>query len=127
MSNKSAYKFHPAAELFPLMNKAELEELAVDIKKKGLIAEIVRDKNGLILEGRNRLEACRIAGVEPRFGKYLGNDPVGFIVSANIPRRATVSRQRSGMSLMISIRRNGRWTKRPAPPRTRGRSAITCR
>jgi hypothetical protein len=86
------------------MNKAELEELADDIKKKGLIAEIVRDENGLILEGRNRLEACRIAGVEPRFGKYLGNDPVGFIVSANIHRRhLTPTQKRELVSKLLKM------------------------
>jgi ParB-like chromosome segregation protein Spo0J len=95
MTEPSTRKVHPAADLFPLMDTAELKELAADIKKNGLIAGIVRDKDGVILDGRNRLEACRMAGVEPRFVQYNDNDPVGFIVAANIHRRHLTSKQKS--------------------------------
>jgi hypothetical protein len=92
--NKPAHKTHPAAELFPLMDKAELKELAADIKKNGLFAGIARDQNGVILDGRNRLEACRMAGVEPHFVQYNCNDPVAFVVAANIHRRHLTSKQK---------------------------------
>ena len=61
------YDVHPAADLFPLMDKAELQDLADDIKKRGLQEPIARDKNDLILDGRNRLMACDIAKVKPEF------------------------------------------------------------
>jgi ParB-like chromosome segregation protein Spo0J len=92
--NKSAHKAHPAAELFPLMGKDELRTLADDIKKNGLASPIVRTKDGVILDGRNRLAACEIAGVKPRFEEYTDNDPVAFIVSANIHRRHLTSKQK---------------------------------
>jgi hypothetical protein len=42
-----------------------------------------------------RVEACHMAGVEPHFVEYSGNDPVGFIIAANIKRRHLTSKQKS--------------------------------
>jgi ParB-like chromosome segregation protein Spo0J len=81
------YEVAPAADLFDPMGKAELKELADDIKKRGLILPITRDDQGKILAGRNRLVACHLAGVEPRFNKYADGDPVGFVIAENILRR----------------------------------------
>jgi len=41
----------------------------------------------MVLDGRNRLLACEEAGVTPRFVKYEGNDPAGFVHSKNHTRR----------------------------------------
>jgi hypothetical protein len=37
-----------------------------------------------LIDGRNRLKACEIAGVAPTFRDLNGEDPVAFIVSANL-------------------------------------------
>ena len=66
------------------MLPSELQELADDIKTNGLVYAIMRDKDGTILEGRNRLAACEIAEIAPRFEEYKGNNPVAFIISANL-------------------------------------------
>jgi ParB-like chromosome segregation protein Spo0J len=91
------YTFHPACELFPLIGDGELKELADNIKKEGQIAPVVRDKDGLILDGRNRLRACDMIGVAPIFWTYEGNDPVGFIIAANIHRRHLNAAQKRGL------------------------------
>jgi ParB-like chromosome segregation protein Spo0J len=81
-------KIHPAAEIFPMMSEEELERLAFDIKVKGQQFPIVQDKDGILLDGRNRLEACHRANVEPKFDILKdGQDPVAFILAANIKRR----------------------------------------
>jgi hypothetical protein len=41
----------------------------------------------LIVDGRNRLAACKIADVKPTFEKLNGQDPLAYIVSANLARR----------------------------------------
>jgi hypothetical protein len=64
-----------------------LQELAEDIKKNGLINPIWLTKTGEILDGKLRLLACEMAGIEPRFVIYEGNDPVGFTISQNALRR----------------------------------------
>jgi hypothetical protein len=80
-------KINPAADIFPMMVKDELADLAADIKANGLKFPITTDADGQLLDGRNRLKACEIAGVEPRFEKLNGQDPLAFIVSANLVRR----------------------------------------
>ena len=79
-------KVHPAAEVFPMLPEDELQELAADIKEHGL-SEALKVSNGFLVDGRNRLAACKIAGVEPQFQELNGIDPVSYILSANIRRR----------------------------------------
>ena len=55
---------HPAAEMFPLLGDDELRELADDIAAHGLREPIVV-QGGTLIDGRNRLRACVMAGVEP--------------------------------------------------------------
>lgn len=90
----SAPKVHPIAQLFPPLSEAELAELTADIKQHGLQQAIVM-QGGILLDGRNRLQGCKLAGVEPRFTEYQGDNPAAFIVSANIRRRHLNESQRS--------------------------------
>jgi N6-adenosine-specific RNA methylase IME4 len=69
-----------------------LAELAEDIRRHGLIEPIVLH-GGKLLDGRNRLEACRLAGIEPRFEEHDG-DPVAYVRSMNAMRRDLTSDQR---------------------------------
>ena len=97
-------KVHPAAEVFPLVSGEELRKLADDIRAYGLRdAIVVADKgaNPILLDGRNRLEACRIAGVQPRFEYYGGNDPVGFIISKNMVRRHLTDGQKAAVAAAL--------------------------
>jgi hypothetical protein len=64
-----------------------------------------------LIDGRNRLKACKLAGVEPRFQKLDGTDPVAFIYSANINRRDLTKSQRA----MLIAKRY------PEPERGRGK------
>jgi hypothetical protein len=80
------YEAHPLAALFPMMSQQELQEMAANIKANGLIDPIVL-YDGKILDGRNRYQACLIAGVEPRLDAYNGAEPIQFVVSKNIHRR----------------------------------------
>jgi ParB-like chromosome segregation protein Spo0J len=81
----SELALRPVAALFPMLADDELDELAVDIKERGL--PIVLDSEGMILDGRNRLAACEIAGVEPDFITYADGDPDGYALAVNINRR----------------------------------------
>jgi hypothetical protein len=66
---------HPLADLFPMMPDADLALLAEDIKANGLFDPIVTFE-GQILDGRNRPKACQMAGVDPVFKAFEGDDPV---------------------------------------------------
>ena len=69
------YPWHPAANLFPLMEPNELKKLAADITVKTQLIKIALC-DGMVLDGRNRQEACEIAGVEPQYEQWT--DPTGL-------------------------------------------------
>jgi hypothetical protein len=97
----SDYRPHPAAEMFPLMSGVELAELAEDIKAHGLVDPIVL-LGGLILDGRNRLAACGIAGVEPRFTTIEDvESPTLYVISKNLHRRHLTTSQRAAIAAEI--------------------------
>ena len=63
------YERHPFCELFPDVTPAELRELADDIAANGLTNPVVL-WGDVVLDGKNRLKACELAGVEPTFRKW---------------------------------------------------------
>jgi hypothetical protein len=89
----SEMPFHPLANDFPIIEGKQFEDLVADIKANGLHEPIVfyEDK---ILDGRNRYLACAIAGIDPETVDYIGDDPVGYVISANIHRRHLTAEQK---------------------------------
>jgi ParB-like nuclease domain len=113
-------KFHPAAEIFPLMEGAEFDELVADIKTYGLRQPIAL-LGEKILDGRNRYRACIAAGYKPYghdFRKLPAVDPVAYVISANIHRRHLTAEQKRDLITKLlkadpekSDREIGRLTK----------------
>jgi ParB-like chromosome segregation protein Spo0J len=95
------YTIHPAANLFPMVEEGELAEIAADIKAHGL-NESIKVCNGQIIDGRNRLEACRLADVEPVYETIEIDDPVAYVCSANIHRRHLTTRQRAAIAAELA-------------------------
>ena len=87
---------HPAAALFPLMDVdgAEFGELVRDLQEHGLLQPIVLHE-GQVLDGRNRLRACRHAGVEPRYVAWTGESPTAYVLSLNLHRRHLTDGQKA--------------------------------
>lgn len=100
------YEHHPLASLFPIISAAEIKDLAADIKTRGLQSAIILHE-GKILDGRHRYEACGIAGVKPRFETYAGDDPIGFVLAANLMRRHLNSSQRSLIAANLATMTHG--------------------
>lgn len=87
---------HPVAALFPMMSEEELDDLAADIQAHGQRDPIVYDKDGQLLDGRNRKEACRRIGLKPVSETLSDNiDPVAYILSKNVTRRHLSAGQRA--------------------------------
>jgi N6-adenosine-specific RNA methylase IME4 len=85
---KKMLAFHPASEIFELIEGAEFDALVENIAKHGLINEIWLHPDGSILDGRNRYRACLEAGVEPRFQTWDGiGFAADFVWSLNATRR----------------------------------------
>jgi phage N-6-adenine-methyltransferase len=92
---------HPAAELFPMLPESELSELADDIAKHGLKNAVTLTRDGVLLDGRNRVAACTRAGVKPRFGQYEGDDPTAYVVSINLRRRHLSQEERAFLAVRL--------------------------
>ena len=104
LDNTQEYEAHPVAAIFPMLPQEDLEELAADIKQRGLIYPIIIDGDQII-DGRNRLAACKIAKVEPSFAAYEGDDITGFIMASNINRRHLTK----GQQAMILVKCQESW------------------
>lgn len=112
------YSPHPAANLFPLMAEEELQKLAADIKANGLHEPILLYE-GQILDGRNRLAACRLAGVEPRYAPAQlngSNSPTLFVISMNLHRRHLTHAERAtiGVEMLPLLSEEARERQRKA-------------
>ena len=99
VSKCCGYEVHPAAELFPMMPEKELQELADDIKKNGLIQSIVLYEKK-VLDGRNRIVACEMADVIPYFRNYQGeHSPTEYVLATNLKRRQLTTSQRAAIAV----------------------------
>lgn len=92
-------KYHPAAAIFPILSSEELGELAEDIKANGLIEPITLFE-GMILDGRNRYEACKLSGIKPRFIELPPGmeTPYSWVLGKNLHRRHLTTSQRAAIA-----------------------------
>ena len=97
---------HPLAAIWPMLNSAELADLANDIAENGLSQPIIINGDGTLIDGRNRLAACESAGVDPLFVVRTFKDDAQvavFISGANTLRRhLSTSQHAMGQALMLA-------------------------
>jgi ParB-like chromosome segregation protein Spo0J len=95
---------HPFSKLFPPISDDDFKALVADIKANGLHNHIIRYQ-GKILDGNNRYRACSLAGVEPTFADFSGDDSKAkaFVISANIHRRHLSRDQRKQIVEMLLV------------------------
>ena len=108
---RDRYKVHPAADVFPMMSDEELAKLGADIKANGLKSQILLAPIGgiagieacelILVDGRNRLEAMELAGLEPDdyddFVTIRDADLVARIISQNLYRRHLTKQQQADL------------------------------
>lgn len=135
-ASAKSFPIHPAAALFPLMGPDELSDLANDIKTHGLRKAITLF-DGQVLDGRNRLKACEMAGVEPFFETLAYcPSPTEWVVSINLHRRHLTASQRAAIGFEImplleeeakkrrasGLKQNGSAVPEKIPERDKGES-----
>ena len=100
MTNKTEIEFHPAANLFPLIEGEDFAALCEDLKRNGQLEDIVIYQ-GMILDGRNRFRACDHIGIEPRFKEWGGEcgSPTRYVLSINMQRRHLTASQKAAVGL----------------------------
>jgi hypothetical protein len=98
-------------------SEEELETLVASIAANGLFDPIMLDAEGeMLVDGRNRLKACRRAGVEPRFERLPpGVDPREYVIAHNIARRDLTKGQKAiALALIYPEGERGRGKIDPA-------------
>ena len=96
------YPVHPAATLFPMMDAEALQALADDIREHGQREPVVLF-HGEVLDGRNRLRACELAGVAPlTCARDDIASPTTFVLSLNLHRRHLTPAQRAALGVDVS-------------------------
>lgn len=110
---------HPFAELIPPMSDDEFTALCEDIREHGMREPVVIYE-GLVLDGRHRARACGGLGIEPLTREYEGDDPLGYVISANLHRRHLNTAQRAMVAARIATLRKG---QKP-DPRKRGSTQV---
>lgn len=75
-------EFHPLTDGLKRAKEGDLLLLAEDIKKHGQKDDIILFE-GKVIDGRERFDACQIAGVEPRFREGTPDDMVSVILRKN--------------------------------------------
>lgn len=78
---------HPVAAIFPMMSREEIARLAESIRRNGQQVPVVVF-NGQLLDGRNRVAACALLGIEPKIRLLNRCDsPIETIRALNEERR----------------------------------------
>jgi hypothetical protein len=100
-------KLHPYCSIFPPMSGPEFDAFLDDIKANGMHNPVVT-LGGEVLDGRNRLNACELLGIEPQLKEYEGTDPLGYVVSQNYRRRHLTQSQAAMVAAEIAKLQQGR-------------------
>lgn len=101
-----SYEIHEAALVFPLMEGKEFDALKEDIAERGLL-EPIDLYEGKVLDGRNRVIACKELGIEPKIREAdlnNGTSPVEFVIAKNLHRRHLTPAQRTVLALALMPR-----------------------
>lgn len=112
-------EFHPLANLFPLVEGAEFDDLVADIRANGL-HDAIDIYQGKILDGRNRYRAAEAAGIELErrnlrtFHPEMYGDPLAYVISKNLKRRHLDESQRAMVAAKLANLTQGRPADNPA-------------
>jgi len=97
------WRTHPFLDTIPLVSEDQLQGIADSIAQSGLLVPITlwQDDDGelILIDGRTRLAACKLAGVKPKYEifpgdypSYRSDDPIDFIVSSNLGGRRSLTK-----------------------------------
>lgn len=112
MSCDFQWTFHPFADLFPLVEGKQFEELVASVEENGLLNQIILFR-GRILDGRNRFRALERLGRTPIVGvdtqNFTGDEDeaLRLVVGLNVQRRHLSASQRAMIAADIATLRQG--------------------
>jgi ParB-like chromosome segregation protein Spo0J len=112
-------EIHPLADRWQMLPSEELAALAENISSNGQHEPITLCADGLLVDGRNRLAACELAGIEPTFitNPDLDDDvKIAAFINAKNAHRRNVTTGQKAMAVAEQLaaegkRKNGRWAR----------------
>jgi N6-adenosine-specific RNA methylase IME4 len=125
--------FHPLAEVFPLIEGDDFDELVKDIRQRGL-RERIELLDGVIIDGRNRYLACIAAGLIPEdltapnaghlkyFHSFVPagvdapsqDELLAYVISKNLRRRQLNESQRAQVAARLGKLQHGGDRSKPS-------------
>ena len=124
--------YHPVADMFPLIEGPEFDDLVEDIRQHGQRHSCVK-AGTQIIDGRNRYRACGALGIECQFEEWDGEGSLTELsASLNLHRRHLTTSQRSASAAAVADgfeaeaaerMRAGKSAEDPAAKSQQGRSA----
>lgn len=76
--------------LFPDLGGEDYKKLLVSIQEKGQLLPVAVNKDGILLDGHQRMRVCKELGIEPHFNIFTFADEeeeLAFVVASNLTRR----------------------------------------
>lgn len=107
-------EIHPYAAAYRMHSAEEFEVLCDRIARNGLRDAITLDRDGRVIDGRNRLKACLKLGIEPRFETFDGDDEAiaEFVSDRNEANKSLTTGQKAmGYAITHPPQRGGRGKK----------------
>lgn len=105
------YEPHPFSLIWPVVVGEDFRLLVEDIKANGIRRKptLFRERGrDWLLDGKLRVRAAAEAGITPKFEYYEGDDPLGFLISANDRRRHLNDSQRMMIAARLATLPQGR-------------------
>jgi ParB-like chromosome segregation protein Spo0J len=90
-------KPHPFSQLFPSMVGSDYDHLLASVKREKRLRYSVIVYEGMILDGNQRLRACREARVEPKYTEFEGTaeKALNMVMDLNLARRQLTQSQKA--------------------------------
>jgi len=118
------HSVHPFADAFPMMTDDEMDRLVQDIKQEGQIEPCIVNHDGVLLDGRNRLAACELLGIEPILRTVSPTSETAFIASLNIHRRHMTVGERQALAPVLEESFKNEARRRQVAGARRGGSGV---
>lgn len=123
VTTANSVEVHPVADALPMIKGAAWDEFVEDIRANGLKNPIDLLPDGRVIDGRNRLKACRQLGIEPIY-RTVTEDPTTYVMTMNIHRRNLDASRKSALAVSIMAHTEAaKAAKRKALGSSRGGSA----
>jgi hypothetical protein len=107
LAEEKALRFHPLTEVKPRMDQRMFRRLKQSILRVGLLQPILVHK-GMILDGRDRYDACRELGIEPEFteldGERTEEQIARIIIAANCTHEPLKPAERAALLAELTKR-----------------------